>query len=424
MKKSFSIAILSLLFHFIHAQEKSIESLLAELPNLTYEATNEGEYVLMIRQPIDHSNPDKGYFHQRVFLTHRGFDNPTVMDTEGYDLYGNIQSEVTTLLNANQLMIEHRFFGESVPDSMDYRFLNLKQATSDLHNIRQLFSSIYENKWVSTGISKGGATTIAYRYFYPDDVDVSMPYVAPINTQYEEPRIYHFLDTVGTDECRKKIKDFQVKVLENREQIIPLIKYYSLGARAQYTYLSLEAAFEFAVMEYPFAFWQWGAHCDDIPSETASIDEMAEYLITVSNPTFFSDEDIKRYSSHYYQSATEMGYYGYETSEFKDLIKALPTDSNPMALFFPFNMTDPFNGQLLDDINEWLESDANQFIYIYGGQDTWSASAVPPNGKVNAEWFMLKGKHHGNARIKSMTDVEKERLVSRLEEWLDMEIDK
>ena len=45
---------------------------------------------------------------------------------------------------------------------------------------------------------------------------------------------------------------------ENREQLIPLFKFYSLGAKVSYTYLSLGEAFEYAVLEYPFSFWQYG----------------------------------------------------------------------------------------------------------------------------------------------------------------------
>lgn len=424
-KISFLLLLLFLSFYG-HAQDEHIESMLSELSGLTFEksknANDDGVYVLRVKQPIDHSDTTKGFFSQRVYLSHKDFEKSTVIVTAGYDVGQNRISELTSLLEANQIMVEHRYFGESTPDTLDYRFLNLKQATADLHRVRQLFSSMYSNKWVSTGISKGGATTIFYRYFYPNDVQVSVPYVAPINTSYEEPRIYHFLDTVGAEECRNKIMAFQVRILKNRERLIPLLKFYSLGARVNYSYLSLGAAFEYAVMEYPFSFWQWGHDCDDIPGETATIEEIAEHFIAVSDLTFFGDDAIRQYSSHYYQSATEMGYYGYETGEFKEYLEELPTDSNPMALFFPFEMTDKFDGQLLNDINHWLKTNGDKFIYIYGGNDTWSASAVPPNDDVDSEWFMLNGKHHGNARIKSMSAAEQKRFISILEKWLSMEI--
>jgi len=61
-------------------------------------------------------------------------------------------------------------------------------------------------------------------------------------------------------------------------------------------------------------------------------------------------------------------------------------------------------------------------IYINGAIDTWSATAVPQSEKGDSEWFFMEGKHHGNARIKNMTEVEKERFTAALEKWLALEI--
>lgn len=423
-----------LLFFFgflniISAQTENIEALLSDLPDVAFKKIETAEnfkatYELKIKQPLDHSDSSKGFFYQKAFLSHKGFERPTVMITEGYSRSKNRIYELSKFINANQIDIEHRFFGESMPDTLNYSYLNLEQVTADLHHIKELFSNLYLKKWISTGISKGGATTIFYRYFYPNDVDVSVPYVAPINNAYEDQRIYSFFDTIGNEECRKKINSFQVNLLENREKIMPLLKIYSHEASTHYTYLTIDEAFEYAVLEYPFSFWQYGHSCDLIPSDTVPIKNMVEYLDAVSSISFFSDESIAVFGSHYYQSATEMGYYGYETKEFKDLLVALPTHTNPHATFLPNKMNFKFNGEVLKNVNDWLKIEDNKFIYIYGGIDTWSATAVPPAEKENSEWFFMAGKHHGNARIKEMTDLEKEKLISTLEKWLSIKIDK
>ncbi|MCB0706815.1 MAG: hypothetical protein KDC34_15975 [Saprospiraceae bacterium] len=429
MKKNLlGIAIL-LLFGLVgQAQTQDLENLLFELPDVRFEQLESPDasklvYLLRIKQPIDHSDPGKGFFYQRAFLTHVGFDRPTVMATEGYDRSRNRPYELSLLLEANQIDIEHRYFGESVPDSMDYQYLNLKQATADLHHINQLFRQIYTGKWVSTGISKGGSTTIYYRYYYPDDVDVSVPYVAPINIAFEEPRIYQFLDTIGSDECRAAILAFQRRILQNRVEVLPLLHFYSLGAGLHFTYLSEEEAFEYAVLEYPFSFWQYGQDCAGIPDESVPLQEALEYLIGVSGVDFFSDGPIKYYGSHYYQSATEMGYYGYETDDFKDLLQALPLSPHPYAAFMPDKMPIEFDGTLLRDVNKWIKKEGNHFIYINGAIDTWSASAVPPTAGLDAVWFFLEGKHHASARIQNMTPEEQQKLITTLEKWLSMDID-
>ncbi|MBT6438064.1 MAG: hypothetical protein HOK72_00060, partial [Flavobacteriales bacterium] len=169
-----------LLFFFgflniISAQTENIEALLSDLPDVAFKKIETAEnfkatYELKIKQPLDHSDSSKGFFYQKAFLSHKGFERPTVMITEGYSRSKNRIYELSKFINANQIDIEHRFFGESMPDTLNYSYLNLEQVTADLHHIKELFSNLYLKKWISTGISKGGATTIFYRYFYPNDV--------------------------------------------------------------------------------------------------------------------------------------------------------------------------------------------------------------------------------------------------------------
>ena len=168
------------LYCSVVAQQADIEQQLFDLEGVAFKAIDIPEgyaaaYELQIKQPVDHEDPSKGYFYQRAFLSHRDLDRPTVICTEGYSRSSNRMYELTDLIEGNQIDVEHRFFGTSIPDSLDYSYLTLEQATADLHRINQLFRQIYQGKWVSTGISKGGQTTIFYRYFYPEDVDVSVP---------------------------------------------------------------------------------------------------------------------------------------------------------------------------------------------------------------------------------------------------------
>ena len=231
MKKHFfTLLFLIASFNLTLAQEVVFEDQLFDLPDVIFTKIEtakdyKSSYELKIKQPLDHSDASKGYFYQRAFLSHKGDDRPTVIVTQGYSRTANRIGELAEFIGANQIDVEHRFFGESMPDSLDYNYLNLKQATADLHHIRQIFGAIYTGKWVSTGISKGGATTIYYRYYYPDDVDVSVPYVAPINREVEDQRLYSFLESVGSDECRENIRAFQERILSNRDEVLPLLQF-------------------------------------------------------------------------------------------------------------------------------------------------------------------------------------------------------
>lgn len=410
------------------AQAQNLELKLFELPDVVFSqiATPEGynsAYELRIKQPIDHTDASKGYFYQRAFLSHRGFDKPTVMATEGYNRGKNRMYELSDYVNGNQIDIEHRFFGESIPENPDYQYLNLEQATADLHHINQIFRQIYQGKWLSTGISKGGQTTIFYRYLYPNDVDVSVPYVAPLNLALEDKRIYDWLNQAGNKECRASIQRVQKMLLMNSEKVMPLLKWYAKGAKLEFNYLTLTQAFEYAVLEYPFSFYQWGSDCANIPDESADFEVVLEHFMDVSGIAFFSDRDVAYFGSHYYQAGTQMGYYGYEIAPFKNLLKALPTDKNPSAIFMPNKVNPGYNSELPTKTAEWLKTEGNNFIYIYGKNDTWSATGVPPAKKTNSLWVIMEGKHHGNARIKNMTEANKDAVEAKLEKWLESEVE-
>ena len=155
--------------------------------------------------------------------------------------------------------------------------------------------------------------------------------------------------------------------------------------------------------------------------EVFSADEMIEHFIQVSALSFFGDQDIASYGAHYYQSATQMGYYGFETDRFEGLLKYLPMQPNPSAVFMPDKMEREFDASLTTKVYEWTHT-ANNMIYINGALDTWSATAAPPSDDNNSLYFFMKDKHHSTARIKNMSKHQRSMMIGKLEEWLDMTI--
>lgn len=396
---------LSLLNAKGQTDKQLLEASLFNLPDVSFtNVSRPGEpfltYDLLIRQPLDHQNPQKGTFNQWVQLRHKGFNNPVVIETHGYQLSKG-RNEVEKILDANNIGVEYRFFGKSVPDSLQWEYLTIEQATADLHVIHELLAEIYKGKWISTGISKGGQTTIYYKYFYPTDVDLAVPYVAPMDDSLEDTRIYTFLDTIGTPECRRKIFDFQKFLLLHEKEAVEKLKWYSKGAGLKFNYLgSIGQSFEYAVLEYPFSFWQWGRSCDSIPS-SQSIDKCIDELLEVVNISFFSDKDMENFGPHYYQAAAQSGYYGYNIAPFRKYLKHF--DSNPSALFPPKSAKiPPFTGELNKKVEAWLKEEGNNILYIYGGIDTWSAARVLVSDQVNSKSFLIPKANHASARITNM----------------------
>ena len=383
----------------------------------------EAAWEVHIRQPLDHQNPSEGAFWQRLFVSHVDRGRPTVLVTEGYDRGRNYPSELATAIGANQVIVEHRYYGASVPDSIDYRYLNIKQAAADLHRIRTVLGDYFNGPWVASGISKGGQTTIFYRYFYPDDVAASVPYVAPVNLSLEDGRIYDFLNEVGTRSCRNCIEAIQKRILQDYEESLLRLRWHAKGEGLRFNYLTVEEAFEYAVLEYPFSFWQWGSDCEDIPKANAELDVILDHFLDVSGLGFFSDSGMEDYASHYYQCAVEYGYYGYESAPFKELLRALPTDSNPSAIFTPNHMDVPYDGGILaKTVYDWIQANGDEFIYINGALDTWSATAMQENPERDALYFFLEGESHGTARLRNMTAEQRSEVKAALERWLEVPV--
>jgi hypothetical protein len=326
---------------------------------------------------------------------------------------------LTRILKANQIIVEHRYFGKSVPEKKDWKYLNIKQAAADHHAIVQLFKNIYNGKWVSTGISKGGQTTLYFKRFYPNDVDAAVPYVAPVNLAQEDPRIYMFLNSVGTEECRNKIIQFQRAFLTKKDSILPLLLNDVEKSKIKLAW-DPEFVLEYMTLEYSFAFWQWGStKCEDIPTADASAEELYDHM-RKSNPIyFFTQKAMDDFGPFYVQAYNEIGYYGYDLSPFKDLLTKIKDGSNIMLV--PKDAKIHYDCSVMQDINTWLQKHGDNILYIYGGNDTWSATSIQLTGECNAVKMVKKGGSHGT-RIHNFEGEQKEKIYSTLEKWLGIKI--
>ena len=424
MRKFLSLLILVFFYSLLPANT-AIEEFLTSVKGLTYEKIEtmggyESSYKIFIEQPLDHDNPGVGTFTQKLYLNHINSDENIVMVTEGYMAPRNYIYELTSILQSNQLIVEHRYFGESSPDRHNWEYLNTKQAAQDHKRIVDIFHDYFTGKWITSGISKGGQTTLFLKYYFPDLVDISVPYVAPINIMQEEPRIHLFLEMVGTKECRDKIKSFQRLALSRRDELLPMLKAFTDSLQYTYNTMGFETAFEYQVLEYPFSFWQWGfVECEEIPSDTASTDEIFEHLQYVINIDGYSDQQLAPYLSFYVQAYNEIGYYDYDITYLKDYLKVTTNATNEIIV--PKSYTPNYNPSLMNDIIYFLERKAGNVLYIYGELDTWSASQVPVTGLTNSVKIVKEGGHH-TTRIRNLNENEKIRVAQTLSDWLDREI--
>ena len=359
------------------------------------------EYQIAIRQPLDHNDTTKGFFYQQLRLAHRGFSKPMIMQTEGYN-GRELVSELQKILNGNELNIEFRYFNKSRPDSLQWQYLTFEQAAADLHHINQVFHALYHSKWISTGISRGGQTTLIYRFLYPNDVDISVPYVAPMPNDIEDKRIYTFLDTAGGPTCVKKIRSVQIFLLQHEKEALQKIPVAEKSLH--YSFVGgIGQAFEYTVLEYPFSFWQISTLTEkDIPTNN-NLDSILQHIYRVfgSYISSFSDEETESFVPHYYMTY-QTGYYKYDIRPFVNYLHYLK-GTNPPASYLPPDVPlKSYDPEFERRINEWLATRGNNILYIYGGRDTWTACAVNITNTVNAKKFVIPGANHGFARIRYM----------------------
>lgn len=378
------------------------------------------KYVTYFTQPLDHRHPEKGSFRQRVIVSHAGFDRPTVIVTEGYGaayaLRPQYREELSKLLNANMIFVEYRYFLESTPEPKDWQYLTAENSADDLHAITTAFKNIYPGKWIATGISKGGQTTLLYRTFYPDDVDISVPYVAPLCYGVEDGRHEPFLHKVSTPENRKKIEDFQLEALKRKAALLPRFEKYC--TEKNYSFRApIEEIYDYSVLEYSFALWQWGTPISSIPATTASDDEIFSHLLAISEPGYFTADSPN--ASFFVQAARELGYYGYDVQPFKQYLSIQSSEGYLHRLILPEELKDmPFDKTLSKKITKFLKKQDPKMIFIYGQNDPWTAAGVTwLKNKKNIHVFIQPNGSH-LARINTLPEAEKAKVMELINEWL------
>lgn len=411
------------------AAQTELQNKMKEIANITEVKALESEefaekYVTYFTQPIDHENPELGTFRQRVFVSHVGFDRPTVLVTEGYGasyaFNPKYREELSKWFNTNMIFVEYRYFLESTPEPRDWQYLTTKNSADDLHAIRNAFKQIYPGKWIATGISKGGQTTMLYRTFYPDDVDISVPYVAPLCYGVEDGRHEPFLRyKVGTAEERRTIENFQFEVLKRRATLQPLFDKHCAEKKYEFR-APLEEIYDYAVLEYPFALWQWGTPISTIPSLDASDEEIFKHFLAISDPSYF---DVNGpYASFNVQACRELGYYGYDMRPFKDYMVIKSTKDYLRRLMLPEDAQFvKFDKTLGKKITKFLKKNDPKMIFIYGEIDPWSAATVTwlnTNKKKNLHIFVEpRGSH--KARISTLPEDMQKEAKALIQKWLD-----
>ncbi|HIZ85219.1 MAG TPA: aminopeptidase [Candidatus Coprenecus stercoravium] len=417
----------------LSAQTENLADRIASLPAVKdvqkLESTRFPEkYLVIFEQPIDHQDPSKGTFTQRAIVGLVHPDSATVVVTEGYGgqyaMIPSYRDEISSIFNTNNILVEHRYFLESnpypgaAPEDVNWDYMTAPNAAADLHCIVTAFKELLKGKWISTGISKGGQNTMIYRTYYPDDVDFSVPYVGPLCRALYDGRHEPFVENyVGTPEDREAVKDFQIELLLRKDRLMPAFD--SVCVAEGFTFNAPEdEIYDYCVLEFSFAFWQWGYPTEEIPGKDASDKEVFDYLMLICSPEYFVDWSPT--SPFFVQAAKELGYYGYDMKPFRKYSKYFSirnTKNYLEKLMLPQGVDFEFDDYLYTKISSFLLTTDARMLLIYGQYDPWSAVMPSDPLKDNIKFYIQPDGSH-RARISTFPEETQKEIISILSQWL------
>ncbi len=396
---------------------------LPEVASVEELGTNQTGYryfMLQFDQPVDHEHPERGRFQQMATLIHRDAAAPMVLAHTGYGNWiFDFPLEPTRLLAANQLVIEHRFFRASRPAGglADWAHLTIAQAAADDHRIVAALRPLYDGAWIETGASKGGMTSVYHRRFYPDDVDGTLAYVAPISFAAPDYRYEPHVEQLGPPACRQALRDLQADLLRNRRQML-IDRATSQAMTRSYSYnrITLPAAVESAVVALEWSFWQFegAASCPTVPPVTTSDAQAWAFLEQVSPVSSSSDFELIEFEAYYLQAEGELGYPGTMDEHLAGLV-TFPTAAYD-GVYPPGVAVPSYQPQAMADIDAWVKADGERLIFLYGEWDPWSGGTFTLGGATDSLRVVAPMAPHG-AGIDDLTAADRDLVLARLEAW-------
>lgn len=420
-----------LFFSLLLQAQNPLQERLQELSNVVSVEQIAGgkfleKYVLQFRQlrdPIGHPE-DTATFLQRVIVGHLSLDSAVVLHTHGYSAADHkeriqVRDELSELLGANDIWVEHRYFGTSCPQDTNWNEVTTANAAYDMHQIVTELKKIYTGKWVSTGGSKDGITSTLYSMYYPHDVDVAVPYVAPFCLTTSDPRGYEFLAKVGKKNQRARIFNWQREALRRRARLQPMLEHYADSLNMRFI-VPFEMIYDYCILDYDFGIWMRGISTDIIPQPYASDEQFYEHFLEYANPDAF-DRNKMPYQTYYVQSAKELGNYAYNLEPLREWLSetTLNTDGYLAALLLPegdwdFSYSDAAYRRVFD----FLRTTDCHLLFIYGETDSWTAFPYPETDNPNVRKYILPGGCH-YSRIREFDDATRDEILTTIRTWME-----
>jgi PS-10 peptidase S37 len=182
-------------------------------------------------------------------------------------------------------------------------------------------------------------------------------------------------------------------MLTERDALVPLVS-------GTFGRIPVDQAFELAVIELPFAFWQYGdpddpdTGCAAVPAAGATPQQQLDFLETHSSPAVLAGAAfLDTFEPYYFQAATELGAPEPYEAPVRDLLRYPGTDV-PSTFVSPGRPL-PFNAAAMPDVNAWLATRGQRMLFVYGSLDPWSARPFQLGLADDSFTFVVDQGNHG-----------------------------
>lgn len=386
-------------------------------------------YIITFTQPIDHNNPDMGTFSQRVVLGHVHPDSIMVVVTEGYSSTytegPQYREELSDIFNANSVVIEHRYFNQSCPAGLDHDqywdYLTTEQAAADHHQVVMALKTLYHGKYIATGVSKGGITANLYRAYYPKDVDITVPYVAPFCNGPEDPAMGEAIGKLGTQDQQAHLQGFVKKVLECRSTLVPMLREYLDSAKIEMR-IGEDELFELMALDLEVAIHARGDYKLLPDPDHDSPEAVFRALVRYGDPTGFSPTYDNM--PYYVQAARELGHYSYNIERYRELLKYHDTSDYLRRTALPDNFHYEYTPETREmDLNFLNHTDAHM-LFIYGANDPWYTVGVEPYVSNPNIYFFVHPYNCHRSKIRNFPEEMRAKIMLVLRKWLSEPVEK
>lgn len=399
-----------------------------------FESADATIVTLSFEQPVDHGRPGGPTFRQRAMLRHRDEHAPNVLSTYGYSLFG-AESEVGQLVKGNELELEKRFDGLSVPDDpadLDWSTLTPDQVADDAHSVLVRLNTLYDGPWIGTGGSNGGIDTLSHRMHHPDDFAGTVAFVAPLLTSLDDDRIDAFFTDDVDPTCQAAVEKLQVALLTTlwpdyvaaaSDYVAYLDSYYAGSGQEGPRFErigSLERALQLATIELPFVFWQYRGlpACPLVPDpdlDPAAAVDFGLYDAWIANGTGM-DATLAAYGTYFVEVNGYVGYPSIDPTPIAAYVDADLVGPNP-ELYLPPGAAVPAFDPLGPKLQAWLEDDARDVIVVDGVLDPFTRAAADTSRSDASVLHLQDPDGHHLTRIADLPAAAQDEVLDALADW-------